>query len=84
MSQFMWGMLTMASLVSSLFLARFYVDSRDRLFAIFAVAFAVLAMHWTLLAAVPAASDSRPLAYLPRLVAFGLIFVAIVDKNRRG
>jgi hypothetical protein len=29
-------------------------------------------------------SENRPSLYLPRLLAFGLIIVGIVDKNRSG
>ena len=83
MLQFMWGATTMASLVACVFFLRFYRDSHDRLFALFGAAFLVLAVHWALLGVVPMESEHRPLAYLVRLFAFGLIFLGIVDKNRR-
>jgi len=83
MLQFMWGALTMASLTAGLFFLRFYRDSHDRLFAMFGAAFFVLAAHWTWLGVLPRESEARPFAYLLRLVAFGLIFLGILDKNRR-
>jgi hypothetical protein len=83
MLQFVHGGLTVASLAVAIFLVRFYRASGERLFALFAGAFAVLALHWALLGALPLQGEHRPLAYVLRLVAFLLILVAIIDKNRR-
>jgi hypothetical protein len=80
--QFCWGMLTMASVVASLFFLRYWKASRERLFAFFAVAFAMLAVNWLVLTAVDPAFEARHLIYLIRLAAFVVIIVGIVDKNR--
>jgi NhaP-type Na+/H+ or K+/H+ antiporter len=72
-----------ASLAVAVFLVRFYHTSRERLFALFAGAFGVLALHWALLGILPLQGEHRPLAYILRLLAFLLILVAIIDKNRR-
>lgn len=82
MKQFCWGMLTMASLVASVFFLRYWKVSGDRLFAFFAVAFALLALSWLALSSVHPAFEARHLVYLIRLAAFVLIFIGIVDKNR--
>jgi hypothetical protein len=76
------GALTMGSLVASLFFLRFFRQSRDRLFAMFSAAFAILAVNWTAMPFVPPEYESRELFYLLRLVSFTIIIVAIVDKNR--
>ncbi len=60
---------------------RFWQDTRDRFFLLFAVAFAVLASHWMLLATM-GASEHAPAHYLLRVVGFLLILAAIVHKNR--
>jgi hypothetical protein len=75
-------MLTMASLVAGLFFFRYWKVSGDRLFAFFAVAFAMLAVNWLALAAIAPAFEARHLLYLVRLVAFVVIIVGILDKNR--
>ena len=80
---FLLGILTMGSLTCGLFLLRFYSQTGDRLFLIFAVAFGVLAAHWAVLVLLPLEGENRPLAYILRLVAFGFILLAIIDKNRR-
>ena len=82
MQQFWWGMLTMASLVASLFFLRYWKASGDRLFAFFAVAFVLLAANWLALSVVDPTFEARHLIYLVRLAAFLLIMVGIIDKNR--
>jgi len=79
---FCWGLLTMASLVASMFFLRYWKDSGDRLFAFFAVAFSLLALNWLALAAIAPAFEARHLLYLVRLVAYVVIIVGILDKNR--
>lgn len=82
MKPFCWGMLTMASLVASLFFLRYWKISGDRLFAYFALAFSMLALNWLALSLIDPAFEARHLIYLIRLAAFIVIIVGIVDKNR--
>ena len=82
MKQFCWGMLTMAGLVASLFFLRYWKVSGERLFAYFAVAFALLAVNWLVLAAIDPTFETRHLIYLIRLAAFIVMIVGIVDKNK--
>ena len=82
MKQFCWGMLSMASLVASLFFLKYWRIMGDRLFAFFAVAFALLALNWLALCVIDPAFEARHLLYLIRLAAFVVILVGIADKNR--
>jgi hypothetical protein len=84
MNQFVWGMLSMGAWVAGLFFWRFWRDSHDRLFAFFAFAFWVLALHWITLGIANPGVESRHYVFLLRLIAFVLIVMGIVDKNRRG
>lgn len=68
--------------VASLFFWRFWKETRDRLFAFFAGAFALLGVNYLVLALNPRTSEVRPYFYLIRLLAFLLIIVGILDKNR--
>jgi hypothetical protein len=79
---FLPGAIVMATWVIGLLFLRFYRKSRDRLFAIFAVAFWVLSLHWLGLAIAQPSDETRHYFYLFRLVAFLLILWAIIDKNR--
>jgi len=75
------GMLAAGYGVAVLFFLRFWVRSRDRLFAMFAWAFTLLAverltvivMHWT------AFTTGM---YMLRLLAFLIILASSIDKNR--
>lgn len=82
MNHFFWGALAMASWVAGLFFVRFWWSTRDRLFAYFGVAFWVLMLGWIAVAVVPAEEESRHHVFWFRLVAFALIAIGIVDKNR--
>jgi hypothetical protein len=81
--EFLWGATAFGACVASLVFLRFWSMTRERLFAFFAAAFALLAINWTLLAALNPERESRHLIYLVRLGAFLLMVGAIVDKNRR-
>lgn len=76
------GALVMASAVIGLFFLRFWRDTRDRLFLMFSLAFWVLAANWLGLGLLVREEEARTLLYVVRLVAYVLILVAIVDKNR--
>jgi hypothetical protein len=82
MTLFLWGACAMASSVVALFFWKFYRRTADRLLAMFALAFASLAVHWIGLAIAQPQEDTRHFFYILRLIAFLLIIVAIVDKNR--
>ena len=81
---FLGGVLAAGYLVAALFFLRFWRLSRDRLFAIFAAAFLLLAIQRVLLVLDFALVEDATWYYVLRLVAFLLILFAIVDKNRGG
>lgn len=83
MEELLMGAITMASWTAALFFLRFWRKSGDRLFLSFAAAFALLGLTRLALTFVQQASESHTYLYLIRLLAFVLILVAIVDKNRR-
>ena len=70
--------------VAGLFFLRFWRDTHDRLFSIFALAFWVLALNRFAFLFISEESETRTLVYLVRLAAFILILIAIIDKNRGG
>lgn len=78
----LWAMTAMASYGVAAFFTRFWWQTRDRLFLLFGLATFLLAVHWTVLAALDVRQEARHLVYLIRLVAFLLILAAIIDKNR--
>jgi hypothetical protein len=82
-SQFLLGALVALSIVAALFFVRYWRTSGDRLFGFFAAAFVLMAINWGALAAIAPTHETRHYFYLIRLVAFLLIAIGIVDKNRR-
>ena len=81
MGYFLLGAISMACAVIALFFLRFWRRTGDRLFAIFAAAFAILGLNWVALGYFDQ-SEGRSWLYIVRLIAFGLIILGILDKNR--
>lgn len=77
------GALATACWVAGLFFLKFWRMSRDRFFLFFFLAFWVLALNWVVIIIAQPILPSRQDAYVIRLVAFVLIIIAVVDKNRR-
>jgi hypothetical protein len=83
MEEFLMGAIGMASIVAALFFLRFWRDTGDRLFIIFAAAFFLLAVTRLGLALSHHQVEVDTSWYWVRLAAFVLILLAIIDKNRR-
>ncbi len=76
------GAIAMASVVIALFFLRFWRSSSDRFFLYFALSFLVQAGH-RIYATLPSAGphEDSALHYLARLLAYGLILWAVLEKN---
>ena len=83
MSGFLSGVLACGFWVAGLFFWRFWRSSRDRLFLFFACAFWLMCVERFVLIEWRAALELNPLVYVLRVVAFLLIIVGIVEKNRK-
>ena len=79
---FLSGMLATGYLVIAGFFVRFWRQTRDRLFASFAVAFLLLAVQRALVVEEFALVENKTWAYAVRLLAFLVIVLGIVIKNR--
>lgn len=78
---FLLGAIVVACLVVGMFFLRFWRKSGDRLFVIFAIAFWIMGLNWLLLGFIQE-DEVRTWLYMLRLVAFVLILLGIIDKNR--
>lgn len=83
MIELVHGAILMGYLVGGLFFWRFWRETRDRLFAILAVSFWILAFQRLLVALSYSPLESAAYLYSIRLLAYVLILAAIVDKNRK-
>ena len=81
-SELLSGAIVMGYLIAGLFFLKFWHGTRDRLFLIFGVAFWMLSLQRALLALLAEVEGAHLYLYVMRLLAFVLIIVAIVDKNR--
>ena len=82
MNHMLLGAIAMASFIAGLFFLRFWKSTRDRFFLFFAISFWIQAVNRVVQGLVDPAPENVPTLYLMRLVAFGLILFAIIDKNR--
>jgi hypothetical protein len=82
MIQLLYGVFILGGAAVALFFFRYWRKSHDRLFAIMAIAFSLLTVERAVLAFVPPWYEGRHWIYLARLVAFVLIILGIIDKNR--
>lgn len=81
MIDFLAGAVTVGFLVAAGFFVRYWRRTAERLFLIFAVAFAILALNQLLASLLRVVSEPDSFVYALRVLAFALILVAIVDKN---
>ena len=81
MREIMIGATTMGFGIAGLFFLRFWRDTRDRLFALFAVSFFLMALNRLGFTYVSSNDDRGDVMYWLRLVAFLIILLAILDKN---
>ena len=81
MNEMLMGAIAVASFVAGLFFFRFWRSTRDSFFLLFALSFWIEAANRVALGLL-FASELEPVFYLVRVVAYGLIVLAILQKNR--
>ncbi|HSF32604.1 MAG TPA: DUF5985 family protein [Candidatus Tectomicrobia bacterium] len=84
MNEMLVGAIATASMLAGLFFLRFWKSTRDRFFLFFSMSFFIEGLNRFLLGFMGGLREEAPAYYLVRLVSYGLILVAILDKNQRG
>jgi hypothetical protein len=82
MEQLLMGGIAVASAFVGLFFFRFWVRTRDRFFLYFTASFWIESVHRATLGLFADVTESNPVTYLVRVLAYGLILLAILHKNR--
>lgn len=72
----------MACAIIGIFFLRFWRQTRDRLFAIFALCFWLLGLNWLLLAFTQVEETQSAYLHCVRMAAFAILLFGIADKNR--
>lgn len=82
--QMLTGAIASLSFVAGLLFLRFWRSTRDSFFLLFALSFWLEGCNRVALGMLAATDENVPFVYLVRVVSYGLILVAIWQKNRRG
>jgi hypothetical protein len=80
---FLLGVIATSSLAAGIFFLKFWRETRDSLFLLFALAFIVEGLNRTAFVTLPHPNEGWPDIYLVRCFAFLLILAGIVNKNRQ-
>lgn len=81
MANFLYGAISMAAATAALFFLRFYRRTGDRFFLYFFASFALESTSRLFAVLLQWDDQNSDWFYVLRVIAFGLILVAIVDKN---
>ena len=81
MEQLLLGGIAVASGFAAVIFLRFWLRTRDRFFLYFSLSMWIEAAQRVAFGLVPELTEANPLSYLVRLVAYGLIILAILHKN---
>jgi hypothetical protein len=82
MNLFLLGGVSVACLVVGLFFLRYWFSTHDRFFLFMMVSFWIESANRLDMALTQSWTEDEPFHYLVRLLSYGLILVAIWDKNR--
>jgi hypothetical protein len=82
-NQFLYGAVMMASFFNGLFFLKFWRKTGDRFFSMFAAAFILMAVERWMFLFIKTANETNTWVFVARLIAFGLIIWAVIDKNRK-
>ena len=81
---FLLGAIAMGFAVAGAFFLRFWRQTRETLFLLFAIAFWVEAGNRAALALAGGPNEGRPIFFVLRLIGYLLIIAGIVAKNLSG
>lgn len=84
MVEFFSGITLMSCFVAVLYFHRFWKQTGDRFFILFALGFGIFGVNRIAITLFNNENENNALFYSLRLLAFILILYAIIDKNRAG
>jgi uncharacterized membrane protein HdeD (DUF308 family) len=81
---FLLGVIASTSFTAAIFFLRFWRDTRDSLFLMFSIAFIIEALNRSAMLFLRQPNEGSPWIYIVRFLAFLLILIGILNKNRQG
>lgn len=82
MNEMLAGAIAALSIIAGFVFLRFWRSTRDRFFLFFAASFLIEGLNRIILGITGELNENLPVYYIVRLVAYGLILYAVIDKNR--
>lgn len=82
MNAFLSGAVMVAALAVAMFFLEYWRNTRERLFAILAIAFGMIGLERILFVFVDPRDEGTHWVFIPRFLLFVLIIAGIIDKNR--
>lgn len=82
MNEMLAGAIAALSLVAGFVFLRFWRSTHDRFFLFFSASFLIEGLNRIILGITGELNENLPVYYLVRLLAYGLILYAVIDKNR--
>ncbi|MGV3590520.1 MAG: DUF5985 family protein [Gammaproteobacteria bacterium] len=79
---FLLGIIVTASLTAAMYFLKFWRNTHDPLFMAFAAAFTIEGLNRLTYLFLEEPNEGSPTIYIVRLLAFLIILIAIVRKNR--
>lgn len=79
---FLLGVIVTASLTAAMYFLKFWRNTHDPLFMAFAAAFTIEGLNRLSYLSLESPNEGSPGIYVVRLLAFLIILIAIVRKNR--
>lgn len=82
MNEMLTGAIAALSIIAGFVFLRFWRSTHDRFFLFFAASFLIEGLNRIILGVTGELNETLPVYYLVRLLAYGLILYAVIDKNR--
>ncbi|MDB5890014.1 MAG: hypothetical protein JWP47_845 [Polaromonas sp.] len=82
MNEMLSGAIALGSLAVGLFFFKYWYQTRDRFFLYFALSFGIEAINRVYAGLNYSPREDSPAYFIVRLVSYGLILLAIWEKNR--
>jgi len=83
MSELLIGAIAASSFIIGLFFLRYWKTTGDRFFLYFAISFLIECVNRVSLGTLFDLKEELPIYYLIRLVSYGFIIFAIIEKNKK-
>ena len=83
LNDFLTGIAVCGCWGAAVFFLRYWRETRDRLFVLFAIGLFMLSLNWVALVIIHPVAETQHYFYIIRLIAFACLIAGVWDKNRK-